>query len=148
MPTRSPGPREDQPELIVDFATLTGAARVALGPDIPALFANRDELAAAAEQAGRAVDDPLVANAAVGSLRRHAEKRRRRHRQCVHRRRWRAASLAALFLKRFVPDAVAWAHLDTYAWRDPGKPGRPKGGDALGLRAIFAMLEDALSRPR
>ena len=49
--------------------------------------------------------------------------------------------LAALFLKRFVPDAVEWAHLDTYAWRDRRKPGRPKGGDALGLRAIFAMLE-------
>ena len=49
---------------------------------------------------------------------------------------------AALFLRRFVPEEIAWAHLDTWAWRDPGKPGRPKGGDALGLRAVFAMLQD------
>jgi len=47
---------------------------------------------------------------------------------------------AALFLKRFVPDETPWAHLDTYAWRDTAKPGRPKGGEALGLRAVFAML--------
>jgi leucyl aminopeptidase len=48
---------------------------------------------------------------------------------------------AALFLKRFVPDEIRWAHLDTYAWRDAAKPGRPKGGEALGLRAIFALLD-------
>jgi leucyl aminopeptidase len=51
------------------------------------------------------------------------------------------AIYAALFLRRFVPEEIPWAHLDTYAWRDAAKPGRPKGGDALGLRAIFAMLE-------
>jgi leucyl aminopeptidase len=48
---------------------------------------------------------------------------------------------AALFLKKFVPDEISWAHLDTYAWRDTANPGRPKGGDALGLRAILAFLE-------
>ncbi len=53
---------------------------------------------------------------------------------------------AALFLRRFVPEEIPWAHLDTWAWRDPGKPGRPKGGDALGLRATFAMLEDRYPR--
>jgi leucyl aminopeptidase len=47
---------------------------------------------------------------------------------------------AAMFLKRFVPDDVPWAHLDTYAWRDPARPGRPKGGEALGLRAVFEAL--------
>jgi leucyl aminopeptidase len=47
---------------------------------------------------------------------------------------------AAMFLKRFVPDDIAWAHFDTYAWRDAAKPGRPKGGDALGLRTVFALL--------
>jgi leucyl aminopeptidase len=46
-----------------------------------------------------------------------------------------------MFLKRFVPDEVEWAHLDTYAWRDAAAPGRPKGGDALGLRAVFALLQ-------
>jgi len=53
---------------------------------------------------------------------------------------------AALFLKKFVPDAIEWAHLDTYAWRDQAKPGRPKGGEALGLRAIFAALAKRFSR--
>jgi leucyl aminopeptidase len=46
-----------------------------------------------------------------------------------------------MFLKRFIPDETSWAHLDTYAWRDSAKPGRPKGGEALGLRAMFALLE-------
>jgi leucyl aminopeptidase len=53
---------------------------------------------------------------------------------------------AALFLKRFVPEQMRWAHLDTYAWRDQAKPGRPKGGDALGLRAIFDLLGTLYSR--
>jgi len=131
---------EDKPELIVDFATLTGAARVALGPDLPATFVNRDEIAAELDEAARRVDDPLwrmplwdaydenlksdvadLSNMANNSMA-----------GCIY---------AALFLRRFVPDDIAWAHLDTWAWRDPGKPGRPKGGDALGLRAVFAFLE-------
>jgi leucyl aminopeptidase len=131
---------EDKPELIVDFATLTGAARVALGPDLPAMFANQDDLAAAIETAAREVEDPLwrmplwdpydenlkssiadVANMANNPMA-----------GCIY---------GALFLRRFVGDNIPWAHLDTWAWRDPAKPGRPKGGDALGLRAIFAMLQ-------
>src|SRR4051794_23963797 len=131
---------EDKPELIIDFATLTGAARVALGPDLPALFASRDDLAAEAEECAREVDDPIwrmplwdpydellksdIADVATPSTSPMAG--------CI---------TAALFLRRFVPKEIAWAHLDTYAWRDPAKPGRPKGGDALGLRAIFTLLE-------
>ena len=131
---------ESEPELIIDFATLTGAARVALGPDLPAFFANDDGLAAAAQEASGKVGDPLwrmplwdpyeemlksdvadFANAANSPMA-----------GCI---------LAAMFLKKFVPDEIAWAHLDTYAWRDQAKPGRPKGGEALGLRAMFALLE-------
>jgi leucyl aminopeptidase len=131
---------EDMPELLLDFATLTGAARVALGPDLPALFANNDDLAGQAEASSREVEDPLwrmplwepydemlksdiadVANAGGAPMA-----------GCI---------TAAMFLKRFVPDGIAWAHLDTYAWRDSAKPGRPKGGEALGLRAVFAVLE-------
>jgi leucyl aminopeptidase len=130
---------EDKPKLIVDFATLTGAARVALGPDLPAMFANRDDLATELETAAREVEDPIwrmplwdpydemlksdiadFANAAASPMA-----------GCV---------TAALFLRRFVPDEIPWAHLDTWAWRDPAKPGRPKGGDALGLHAVFAAL--------
>ena len=136
---------EDKPELIVDFATLTGAARVALGPDLPATFVNEDELAAALEAASREVDDPLwrmplwdpydenlksdvadlsnMANNAMAG--------------CIY---------AALFLRRFVPNEIPWAHLDTWAWREPAKPGRPKGGEALGLRAVFRALEQRYSR--
>ena len=132
---------EEQPELILDFATLTGAARVALGPDLPALFANDDALAAALEAASKATHDPLwrmplwdgydemlksdiadLANAADSPL--------------------AGAVTAALFLRRFVPEGVAWAHFDTFAWRPSAKPGRPKGGEAIGLRAAFAMLLD------
>jgi leucyl aminopeptidase len=136
---------EDEPELIVDFATLTGAARVALGPDLPAFFASRDQLASTVEQSAREVEDPLwrmplwepydeflksdIADFANASSSPMAG--------CV---------TAALFLKRFVPDAVEWAHLDTYAWRDAAKPGRPKGGDALGLRALFAAIEQRFAR--
>ena len=61
-------------------------------------------------------------------------------------RRWPAAITAALFLKRFVPEETPWAHLDTYAWRDQARPGRRKGGDALGLRAIFTALQSLYSR--
>jgi leucyl aminopeptidase len=136
---------EEEPELIVDFATLTGAARIALGPDLPALFSNRDELAATTEQSAREVEDPVwrmplwdpydemlksdvadFANAVNSPMA-----------GCI---------TAALFLKRFLPDETPWAHLDTYAWRDHAKPGRPKGGDALGLRAIFATLQALYSR--
>jgi leucyl aminopeptidase len=131
---------EDKPELIVDFATLTGAARTALGPDLPAIFVNRDDVAAELESAARAVDDPIwrlplwdpydedlkssiadMSNTSGNAM--------------------AGAIYAALFLRRFVPQEIPWAHLDTWAWRDPGKPGRPKGGDALGMRAVFTMLE-------
>ena len=130
---------EDEPVLIVDFATLTGAARVALGPDLPAMFANRDDLAADLAAAATSVDDPIwrmplwapyddmlksdladFANAANSPMA-----------GCI---------VAAMFLQRFIPAPSEWAHFDTYAWRDAAKPGRPRGGDALGLRAVFAAL--------
>jgi leucyl aminopeptidase len=130
---------EDKPELIVDFATLTGAARVALGPDLPATFANSDGLAAGIEQASRDVEDPLwrmplweaYGEMLKSDIADFANASNTPMAGCI---------TAALFLKKFVPDEIGWAHLDTFAWRDAAKPGRPKGGEALGLRAIFAML--------
>ena len=131
---------EQKPELIVDFATLTGAARVALGPDLPALFANVDALADEVLAAGRAVDDPLwrlplwrpyrkmldsyIADFANAGASRHA-----------------GAITAALYLERFVPEGLPWVHLDTYAWNDGDRPGRPRGGEAMGLRALFGYLQ-------
>jgi leucyl aminopeptidase len=136
---------ESKPELMIDFATLTGAARVALGPDLPATFVNRNDVAGEIETAARSVEDPIwrlplwdpydedlkssiadLANTSGNAM--------------------AGAIYAALFLRRFVPQDIAWAHLDTYAWRDQAKPGRPKGGDALGLRAVFAMLEQRYRR--
>ncbi|MDP1026131.1 leucyl aminopeptidase family protein [Sphingomonas sp. KR1UV-12] len=131
---------EEHPELILDFATLTGAARVALGPDLPPLFTDDEALSAELLAAGTAVDDPLwrlplwdgydemlksdvadLVNAPDGGF---------------------AGSItAALFLRRFVPKDVAWAHLDVFAWRPSAKPGRPKGGDAFALRAAYQVLK-------
>lgn len=136
---------EETPELMIDFATLTGAARVALGPDLPPLFANDDALADAILSGGIARDDPVwrmplwngydemikgevadITNAPAGGF--------------------AGAVTAALFLRRFVPPDIAWAHIDTFAWRPAAKPGRAKGGAALGLRACWAMLESRYRR--
>ena len=130
---------ESHPELIVDFATLTGAARVALGPDLPALFANNDTLAADVLAAGLGNDDPLwrlplhagyddMLKSDIADLNNAPDGG------------FAGSVTAALFLEKFVPAGIAWAHLDTFAWRPAAKPGRPKGGEALGLRSIWRML--------
>ncbi len=131
---------EAKPDLILDFATLTGAARVALGPELPALFANTDALANDLLDHGIAQKDPLwrlplwdgydemlksdiadMVNSADGPF--------------------AGPITAALFLRRFVPNDIAWAHFDLFAWRPVPKPGRPKGGDAMSLRAVWSMLK-------
>ena len=130
---------EGEPELIIDFATLTGAARVALGPDLPATFVNNDALAGDLLACGQDVSDPLwrmplwkpydeMLSSDVADLGNMTEAP------------MAGSVTAALFLQRFVPEGTPWAHLDTFAWRSAAKPGRPKGGDALGLRAAFEML--------
>jgi len=131
---------EMKPELILDFATLTGAARVALGPELPALFCNDDALANAWLDAGQQQRDPLwrmplwrpylryltstIADIANGGPSKMA-----------------GSICAALYLERFVPAQQKWAHLDVYSWNDSDRPGRPTGGEAQGLRAAFAMLQ-------
>ena len=131
---------EQKPDLILDFATLTGAARVALGPELPALFANRDDVAEALLAAARETRDPLwrlplwrpylamldstIADLTNAGASRHA-----------------GAITAALYLERFVSEALAWCHLDVYSWNDSERPGRPRGGEAQGLRAYFAFLK-------
>jgi leucyl aminopeptidase len=130
---------EEEPELILDFATLTGAARVALGPDLPALFANDDALAASLLEQGDRVSDPLWRM----PLWKHYEEMLASDVADlgnVSDAPLAGAVTAALFLQKFVPEGTPWAHLDTFAWRPAAKPGRPKGGDALGLRAAWEML--------
>ena len=136
---------EGRPELMIDFATLTGAARVALGPDLPALFANDDAIAAALLESGERVADPLwrmplwkpydeMLSSDVADLGNMADTP------------FAGAVTAALFMQRFVPEGLTWAHLDTFAWRPAAKPGRPKGGDALSLRAAWEMLRSRYVR--
>ena len=135
---------ELQPDLLLDFATLTGAARIALGPDLPALYANDDALANDWLAAGERVRDPLwrmplwppylryltsnIADIANGSGTPMA-----------------GSITAALYLQRFVPKDQAWAHLDVYSWNDSDRPGHPAGGEAQGLRAVYAMLKSRFS---
>jgi leucyl aminopeptidase len=130
---------EQAPDLILDFATLTGAARVALGPDLPALFGNRDDIADALLDAGQAIRDPLwrlplwrpylaLLESQVADIANSGRSRQS------------GEITAALLLERFVPEAQAWCHLDVYAWNDGPRPGHPRGGEACGLRACFEFL--------
>lgn len=131
---------ESNPELIINFATLTGAARVAVGTDIAAMFSNNDQLANDLSQASYQTDDPLwrlplfkayeslldssVADLANASASPYA-----------------GAITAALFLQRFMPEGVPFAHFDIMAWNVSSKPGKPEGGEAMGIRAIAAYLQ-------
>jgi leucyl aminopeptidase len=131
---------ENKAELVIDFATLTGAARTALGPELPALFANDNALAGALLDAADTVADPVwrmplwkpyveMLDSDIADTANSGGA-------------FAGAITAALFLQKFVPDNVPWAHFDTYAWRGSAKPGRPKGGEALGLRAVFRYLTE------
>jgi leucyl aminopeptidase len=130
---------EEKPALLLDFATLTGAARIALGPELPALYANDETVAARWLAAGGEVRDPVwrmplwrpylryltsnvadIANSGPSKM--------------------GGSIAAALYLERFVPEGQPWAHLDVYAWNDSDRPGRPAGGEAQGLRSAYAML--------
>ncbi len=131
---------EEKPDLIIDFATLTGAARVALGPEYPALMARRDDTAQALIEAGRSHDDepwrlPLPDAYREWLVSDIADTNN------AHGNAFAGASVAGLFLDKFVGEGLDWAHFDTFAWRPSAKPGRPKGGDAYGLRAAFHMLK-------
>ena len=130
---------EEKPDLIIDFATLTGAARVALGPEYPALMARRDVTAEALIAAGKAHDDepwrlPLPDAYREWLVSEIADTNN------AHGNAFAGASVAGLFLDKFVGEGIDWAHFDTFAWRPQAKPGRPKGGDAYGLRAAWHML--------
>jgi leucyl aminopeptidase len=132
---------EESPDLMVDMATLTGAARVALGPELPAMFCSDDAMATRLGELSSGTQDPLwhmplwapydkdlaspvadlnhiAGNAFAGSI------------------------YGALFLQRFVDAATAWLHLDVYAWNGKTRPGRPEGGEMQAVRALFALIEE------
>ncbi len=131
---------EANPDLMLDFATLTGAARVALGPDLPALMTREDATAEALLKAGVEHDDMVWRLPLFGPYREWL-KSNIADINNSHSNGFAGASVAGLFLDRFVPEGMDWAHFDTFAWRPVAKPGRPKGGDALGLRAAWHMLK-------
>ena len=131
---------EDDPELVLDFATLTGAARVALGPDLPAMFASEDDLADGLIEGGNLEGDPIWRMPLWDG---YMEMLSSDIADCVNSATggFAGSVTAALFLKKFAPAQAGWAHFDTFAWRPSAKPGRPKGGEALGLRASFHYLK-------
>ena len=128
------------PDLMIDFATLTGAARVAVGTELPAMFCNDDDVADGIRAASVAESDE------VWRLPLHAP-----YRELIESKPadiinsatspYGGAITAALFLKEFVPDSVPWVHFDVMAWNLRSRPGRPEGGEAMGLRAVYEYLK-------
>ncbi len=138
---------EESPELLVDMATLTGAARVALGPDLPPLYATDETFAADIQKHGMAVRDPMwrlplwepydaLIDGKISDL------------NNVSAGPFAGSITAAMFLRRFVTRTKSWAHFDIYAWNPTTKPARPEGGEAQIARALFDYLEARYGRAR
>ena len=137
---------EHNPDLTLDFATLTGAARMALGPELPPLYTDDEALAEGVLSAGRAVGDPLwrmplwagyraALDSEIADLKNDSAA-------------WAQAGsvTAALFLQKFAPTTGAWAHMDIFAWNPRARPGHPEGGEAQGLRACYRYLRDRFAK--
>jgi len=130
---------EEQPELIVDYATLTGSARSAVGAEIAAMFCNNNELANAVFDQGEALDD------AVWRLPLHKGYRKMlkaAHADSVNSAAspYAGAITAALFLEQFIDESIPWLHFDLMAWNLGTRPGHPEGGEAMGVRAVYQYL--------
>lgn len=131
---------EESPDLIIDFATLTGSARAALGPDIPAVFSNQDKLADKLKKLSLKAGDPVWPMPLWQPYKKHIESNVG---DLVN-----SAGIpgdliySALFLEQFLVNSPPWVHFDIFAWEDSGKPGRPRGGADTGLLAAYALVED------
>ena len=130
---------EGKPRTIIDFATLTGAARVALGPELPALFCNDEKLAAKLLARAAELEDPMWRLPLWRDYRRFFDTEVADISNSG-RGGFAGSIVAALFLDFFVPGDIAWAHFDVFAWNDANRPGRPIGGEAQALRAVLATL--------
>jgi leucyl aminopeptidase len=130
---------DERPALLLDLATLTGAARVALGPDLPALFCNDDGWAAALLAAGEAEADPMWRLPLWSGYDKWLASTMADMNN-VSSKPMAGAVTAALFLQRFLAPDTPWAHLDLYAWNDETRPGRPEGGEAQAMRAVVAAI--------
>jgi leucyl aminopeptidase len=129
----------EKPELLIDMATLTGAARVALGPELAALFCNDEGLARGLLEAAEVEEDPMwrmplwrpyrkMIDSKIADLNNVSES--------PHA----GAVTAALYLQEFVEPGIPWAHLDVMAWNPQSRPGRPEGAEATALRALYAHI--------
>ena len=132
---------EDEPELIIDFATLTGAARVAVGTDIAAMFVNNDELAQALTKTAIETADPVWR---MPLFEGYESMNKSSIADCSNASDspYAGAITAALFLQRFINRDITWAHFDIMAWNVSSKPGRPEGGEAMGMLAVGRYLRD------
>ena len=130
---------EDEPDFVIDFATLTGAARVALGTELPALFANDQDTANRLIAASKRSADPLWQLPLFDDYDRHLDAGYAAL-SSTGLSGYGGAITAALFLRRFAGSANNWAHIDVMAWNLASRPGRPKGGEAMGLRAVFDYI--------
>ena len=132
---------EDKPDLLIDFATLTGAARIALGYDLPALFCNNDKTAQKIQKTSmdKNVDDAVWTLPLWQPYRKNLDSPVADIKSTGAGR--AGATEAALFLQDFIEEKTEWIHMDVFAWEQTGKPGRPKGGADTGLRALYAFLE-------
>lgn len=130
---------EFNPDLVIDIATLTGAARVAIGTEISALFSNKQDIASALMNIGVSQNDPIwqlplyegynsMLDSNVADISNSTSSS------------YAGAITAALFLKRFITESVAWCHFDLMAWNIVAKPGRPEGGEAMSMLALFEFL--------
>ena len=131
---------EEKPELIVDMATLTGAARVALGPEVPPFYTDDDALAATLARLRDAARTIRCGGCRSGGPMTSCSNRRSRTSTTSPPAASAGSITAALFLRRFVSHAKAWLHCDIYAWNLTTKPGRPEGGECQAARALYALL--------
>jgi leucyl aminopeptidase len=136
---------EEPTDLIIDAATLTGAARVALGTALPALFCNDDQVAEALLDAGKKVGDPLWRLPLHDAYRRGLDSKIAEINNITSDS-YAGAITAALFLREFVNKKHRWMHIDTMAYNLDSRPGRPAGGEAFGLRALTEMLRARYAR--
>jgi leucyl aminopeptidase len=135
---------EHKPDMVIDFATLTGAARIALGADLPPIFSNHLEIAQGIAEAGERVEDPLWVMPLYQPYKKLL-KSDIAHLNNVSKSSYGGCITAALFLEHFVEPEIPWVHIDTFAWNQSTRPGRPVGGEALGLRAVFNYLRERYS---
>jgi leucyl aminopeptidase len=137
---------EPEPELVIDFATLTGAARIALGTELPACFTNSAETAEALLACGLAVDDPLWQMPLHQPYRAMLESKVA-DLSNISTNSYGGSITAALFLQEFTRPDIPWVHIDLMAYNIRSLPGRPEGGEAMGIRAIFEFIKRKWGTP-